>query len=473
MTARHGVVFARVSAPGFVEARMHVVYVAEHGRQPRPFAPLIHYVIETGSVRRLPWQREVATAVRLLLDFLAALGASADGLDTGTFRGFAETLLSGTRHLDDERLRALRWQPVSRQRARRCLHVLTAFLDWMCEHAGRPSINPWRAATPAERLVRLRHLETQRAEALLGHAAYRHRDAEFAGQVREVDLRSPSANTVFAEVRAFDERAFGRLLVHGFARSAPPLAPLHRRTRLRDVLIAILLHGGGLRLAEPFHLFVEDVCEDPLRPGSALVRLFHPEQGRAPEEDGARWRDREHYLRDRWRRLPRTLERGRFRAGWKNLALSDRAARCAFVTWFPTHWGEEFLRLFRLYLRHRPRGQHPFLFASEHPAHCGEPYTVEAFKQAHAHAVRRIGLVPAKARGTSPHGHRHAYGKRLRQAKVDPLFIQRAMHHRSRHSQLVYTGATHAEVAAALRVAETKMAAPLPLFKKDQDDETE
>lgn len=474
MIVRHVVVVAAVAMAGLPEARMSVIYAVPEEAPPVPFLPWIHYVQETDGLRRLAWQREAAGAIRDLLDFVATSGADAGEIDKDTLRVFAAALLSGTRALGEPFERhGLHWPPRSRNRATRCLSLVTAFLDWLAERTGRPSANPWRTATPAERLVRLRHLDKRAARSLLSHAAYRHRDAVAAGEVREVTVARKAADAPFDEARAFDDALFERLLLRGFGRRAPDHAPLTHRLRLRETLIAILLHGGGLRLSEPFHLYVGDVREDPLRPGSALVRLFHPEQGRAPEEDGQRWRHREHYLRDRWHRLPRTLERGRFQAGWKNLALSDGQAKCGFVEWFPAHWGQVFLLLFRLYLQNRPRGAHPFLFVSEHLAHRGEPYTIEAFEQAHAQAVRRVGLVPIKARGTTPHGHRHAYGKRLRRAGVEPLFIQRAMHHRSPHSQLVYTKPSMDEVAAALRAADARMSVPTPFFFDEPIDEND
>ncbi len=469
MNARHLVVVAGVSMPGTPETRMSVIYAVPKDSPPEPFVPWIDYVQQTGGLRRPAWQRDAAAAVRDLLDFVAATGADAKSIGKDTLRDFAEALLTGTQALDGSFERAMGWPPRARDRAAHCLNRVTAFLDWLAERSGRLSANPWRTATLAERLVRLRHLDKRAASSLLSHAAYRQRDAVAADLVREVRLARKASDAPFDEARAFDEGAFERLLVKGFRRNAPAHAPLARHLRLREALIAVLLHGGGLRRSEPFHLYLSDVREDPLRPGSALVRLFHPEEGRAPEEDGQRWRNREHYLRDRWNRLPRTLERGRFHAGWKNLALSDGHAKCAFVEWFPAHWGEVFLQLFRLYLQHRPRARHPFLFVSEHPAHRGEPYTLESFTQAHDRAVRRIGLVPGKGRGTTPHGHRHAYGKRLRRAGVAPLFIQRAMHHRSPDSQRVYTAPSAAELAEALRSAEARLNAPTPhLFEEDR-----
>jgi len=53
---------------------------------------------------------------------------------------------------------------------------------------------------------------------------------------------------------------------------------------LNPPLITVLLHGGGLRESEPFHLYVSDVAIDPRNTKSALVRLYHPERGKAPED---------------------------------------------------------------------------------------------------------------------------------------------------------------------------------------------
>ncbi len=85
----------------------------------------------------------------------------------------------------------------------------------------------------------------------------------------------------------------------------------------------------------------------------------------------------------------------------------------------------------RTYVRLRPDGEHPYLFVSERCAQRGEPYTADSFRQAHERAVKRAGLDYGKGKGTSPHGHRHAYGTRLTKAKVERRHIARAMHHRN------------------------------------------
>jgi integrase len=84
-------------------------------------------------------------------------------------------------------------------------------------------------------------------------------------------------------------------------------------------------------------------------------------------------------------------------------------------------------------------------------------YTLTQYNKAHAAACERIGLTVSKALGTTPHGHRHAYGRRLRSAGVDKPFIRRFMHHASLESQEVYTQANTRETVAELEAAAQRL----------------
>ena len=133
------------------------------------------------------------------------------------------------------------------------------------------------------------------------------------------------------DVKDFPSGRIHDLLLSGFVVRNKQRSPaIYERLSLKDILITILLHGGGLRLSEPFHIFTSDVGTDPQNPNSVVVRLYHPEQGAAPEDyvDPISGRpipgDREEYLRMRWRMQPRTLVEGRFKAGWKDLLLFDQ-----------------------------------------------------------------------------------------------------------------------------------------------------
>jgi len=77
-------------------------------------------------------------------------------------------------------------------------------------------------------------------------------------------------------------------------------------------------------------------------------------------------------------------------------------------------------------------------------------YTMAHYERAHARACRRIGLVVGKEVGTTPHGHRHAYGRRLVAGGFQPIEIKKFMHHHALESQGVYTTPTPKQVMEAL-----------------------
>lgn len=56
-----------------------------------------------------------------------------------------------------------------------------------------------------------------------------------------------------------------------------------------------------------------------------------------------------------------------------------------------------------------------------------------------------------KIEGTTPHGHRHAYGQRLARDGADPLLIKNAMHHASITSSQTYTQPTTTQKRQSLR----------------------
>ena len=82
---------------------------------------------------------------------------------------------------------------------------------------------------------------------------------------------------------------------------------------------------------------------------------------------------------------------------------------------------------------------------------------MENYKQMHRRAVERIGLGVSRLGGTIPHGHRHAYGRRLTRAGVDPVLRKKALHHKALASQGVYTAPNMAEVMRALNAAVGKL----------------
>jgi integrase len=96
---------------------------------------------------------------------------------------------------------------------------------------------------------------------------------------------------------------------------------------------------------------------------------------------------------------------------------------------------------------------HPYAFISYERKNLGKPYTLNAFNKSYAAAMARIGLTTAKVEGRSPHGHRHAYGRRLTRAGIDPIIRKKALHHASLESQIPYTTQGIADVTRAFSEA--------------------
>lgn len=224
------------------------------------------------------------------------------------------------------------------------------------------------------------------------------------------------------------------------------------------MLITLLLHGAGFRESEPFHLYISDVFPDPANPRQAKVLIHHPRHGAAPADwrnkvGNSRKGNRAEYLAQQFGLVPRSEVMDRRHAGWKG-GMHD-AAYYKQAYWFLPEYGEWFLQLWHRYLEQvaRIERNHPFAFINLSREPLGAMYTLTQYNKAHASACERVGLTVSKSLGTTPHGHRHAYGRRLRNAGVDKPFIRRFMHHASEASQEIYTQATTSEVLETLKAA--------------------
>ncbi|MGL4508446.1 MAG: tyrosine-type recombinase/integrase, partial [Aeromonas sobria] len=127
--------------------------------------------------------------------------------------------------------------------------------------------------------------------------------------------------------------------------------------------------------------------------------------------------------------------------------------------WFLPEYGEWFLHLWYRYLEQvaRTGRDHPFALINLNRGPAGAMYCLGQYNKAHAAACERIGLSVSKGLGTTPHGHRHAYGRRLKKAGLDKALIRRFMHHASTESQEVYTQPNTREALAALEAAAQRL----------------
>ncbi|CAI8867931.1 Site-specific integrase [Pseudomonas sp. IT-P258] len=413
--------------------------------------PLLDYCLSRSHDRSLTWMSKVTRSVRMFLEYLQSNPAERDTYRL--FQNFAQRLYTGTfdieTGLDPS---GLCWAPRSPQDASHIVTQLTDFFDWLGKMRPEAALlNPRYAGGAFDRQTDEAAYQFRRSRAFLGHTwAANAAPTETGHRVR--GRRLPQVER--SEPPAFPEERFEELIAKGFRTAG--------RQDYRGMLITLLLHGAGFRESEPFHLYISDVFPDLVCPRQAKVLIHHPSHGAAPadwcdEKGKPRKGKRTEYLAQRFGLMPRTEVMDRRHAGWKG-GMHD-AAYYKQAYWFLPEYGEWFLQLWYRYLDQvaRIERDHPFAFINLSREPVGAMYTLAQYNKAHATACERIGLAVGKALGTTPHGHRHAYGRRLRSAGVDKSLIRRFMHHASEESQEVYTRATAREALAALNAAAQRL----------------
>ena len=412
---------------------------------------LLDYCIYRSHDRSLTWMVKVTRSVRMFLEYLQTNPSERDTYRL--FQNFAQRLYTGTFDreigLDPS---GLCWAPRSPQDASHIITHLTDFFDWLGEMRPEAArVNPRYAGGAFDRQTDEAAYQYRRGKAFLGHTwAKNASPAETGHRVR--GRRFPRVEK--SEPPAFPEQRFEELLFKGFG--------IPGRHDYRGMLITLLLHGAGFRESEPFHLYIPDVFPDPANPNQSKIYIHHPSYGTAPTD----WRDergRQHkgnrgeYLARQFSLAPRTDLMDRRHAGWKGGTHDGPYYKQAY--WFLPEYGEWFSHLWYRYLEQvaRVERDHPFAFINLHREPIGAMYTLTQYNKAHAAACERIGLTVGKVHGTTPHGHRHAYGRRLRVAGVEKELIRRFMHHASLESQELYTRANNREALAALEAAAQRL----------------
>lgn len=419
--------------------------------------PLLDYCLSRSHDRSLEWMRKVVRSVRLFVEYLSCNALERDNYKL--FMNFAQRLYSGTYdRVTGSDPSGLGWSPMNARAARAIVSSLTEFFDYLAEiRPAAAELNPKYAGSAYDRGIDEAAYQYRRDRAFLGHTwATTAINASGTGGRRVRPARAVTTERV--EPPAFPEEHFARLMTEGFK--------VGNRYDYRAMLITLLLHGAGFRASEPFHLYTTDVVPDPTNHRTAVVLIHHPSEGAAPSD----WRDergkqktgtRAAYLHEKWGLSPRHEQWGSKEAGWKGGAHEESFGSVFFrAYWFVPAYGELFMLIWYRYLEQLAMidRSHPYAFVNTAREPRGSPYSINQYNKAHAAAVRRIGLEVSKAAGTTPHGHRHAYGRRLAAAAVKPEFIRRFMHHTAVESQLTYTQPTQREVLGALRSANETLA---------------
>jgi len=419
--------------------------------QQGPLQSLIEFLRHLGSPSATS-QRKAAVAVGMLWDYFVATQPTQPAEQAVFLSSFVSRLATGTVDTDGNDPLDLNWYPLSASRAREVVRIVTAFSDFCALQVGTEPLNPLVPATFPQRIAAFRRYEHQSVTSMLKHLFTPEIIARRAAVARKATVeRAPTKAKDAPPYFPFSHTM--ALFQDGFRRATT--GPTWERYQIRDMLIALLQRFGGLRVSEPFHLWVGDVepeIDNPLDSewGTvARVRVFHPRDGTITYNDKLTrkrlYTSRAEYLMSQWGRIPRDqMKWDGMWAGWKDPLLDDNPDNAMTVHWYPRIMGAYFWHLYQMYLRHLlPSGlDHPYLFVNldeSRDGTYGEPYRIESYTEQLEKAVTRIALASSKRDGTTSHGLRHAYAQSLRASDVSEKVIQIALHHKSLLSQQVYT----------------------------------
>lgn len=422
------------------------VLITEHG----VVSSLIDYLLDNHHLSP-SWQRVVVQATKLLLEYMEANQHNFSD-PRALFQAFASRLYTGTIGDDGLDPSGLGWVPASRTTSNRHVSVLRGVTDYLADLYVVPAMNPLLSASTYDQRLNYAAWHRRNSNDFLGHIKSK-AVANNIEKARNIRGRR-TLSKVDDDAVAFPEKLFQAIYMDGFGGAIDP------RCAVRDQLILIMMHGAGLRESDALHLWVMDVQEHPLIEDGGLVRIYHPEEGKAPDD----WRGRKGattratYLREEYALTARNLLQGTRRVGWKT-RMVDHADGYIQLHWFPPRFSVLFMKLWKVHVRYLTTVErhHPYAFVSYDNSAKGQPYTLQAFNGNYKRALTRIGQTVSKPEGRSSHGHRHAFGRRLARAGVPTQIIRKALHHASLESQKRYTAPGIADVSSALSAAQERL----------------
>lgn len=366
------------------------------------------------------------------------------------FSSFVERLSSGTIDENGNDPSGLYWNTTPASTVSKTISHITDFTDYIFFLTGNNPVNPQITASSYDKKIQYAAYVRKKEGDFLAHTKTFSSNAT-ARQTRLIRGKVQRSNPE-QEAKRFPEKLFNEFLIHGLATAKDP------RIGLRDMLICLLMHGAGLRVSEALGLWVTDVFEDKSQSSSVIVRIYDEVNGAAPNN----WKSkngltsRKQYLKERYSQKPREEHMGTSHIGEKIARWDNTQEMYCHVHFFPSSFGELFKELWFQYLPYRAAVEDvsPYAFINFNGKTRGKGLNYRTFVDSYERALARISMSQDKDEGRSPHGHRHAYGQRLKNAGVDPLSIQRLMHHASIESQQTYTVTSFKDMSAALSNAE-------------------
>jgi len=391
------------------------------------------------------WKERSVFSLKLLIEYITAVPNYEKV--TELLKSFTEALIAGT--IDYSRIDDpldLYWKPRKNRDANNILFHITHYTDFLALQDGYSSsrFNPFRKASSYEERLNWCAYYHKQSNVFLNHLTSIQKAKHEAQRVRIIGNFSENKFDNEKVIR-FPEDQVERLIFLGFKKKDIP--------DYKAQAITMLMNYGGLRKSEIFHIYVSDITQNPNHPDEALVRVFHPEIGVSPDP---LYKIRTEYLLAETNYKPRNTYRlsERYFSGWKTPLLTSNKGYFE-VIFCPPEKAKEFLITWVNYLKFQRVEPHgidfnPYAFTNSK----GKPETVKNFQRLHKRAVEKIGLVCKKEYGTTEHGHRHAYGYRVRRFGLDQIEIQKAMHHKSPASCLVYIKPTNEDVRNKMKETE-------------------
>lgn len=412
-----------------------------------PYIPLVRYLhLKYLEGYSYSWMNKVVQVTRLFFYFL---GTTTPNGKEGTliFTQFVSALHLGTIK-DGKDPSGLYWKPNSRINANLLINSLNGFLDYVSEFENIKHINPSFNSSNFTKGLSEAALKRKSQNSILGHLQGK-RSVHKMNQSRMIQLdRVTSMNR--ERTFSFPAEYFEDFFEKGFFSN-------NKGSSLRNQLILLLMHYGGLRLSEALSIWQCDISISPFDYSSVSIYLHHPELGIAPYN----WRSRDgsssraSFLDEVYDLKPRNRLMGNFHLGWKSSHL-----QVIEVYWVPKEAGKLFLEKWSEYSFYIPKSlQHPYAFISLSGKSWGQPFSINSFKDAYKKALSKIGLHQNKYEGLSPHSHRHSYGQRLSHLGLDSVFIKKCLHHSSLESQLVYTEPSSNQINSIIKTAANSLEA--------------
>lgn len=400
--------------------------------------------------KSLSWKKKSVSAVILLLRYMDSFSSDKKN-PLEILRLFSRCLSEGTidyESMSDET--GLHWKPRNNKSVADIIWHINKFTDHLNQKNSPSSLppNPFREATSVEQRLNWCALKNKNNSIFLSHLSSNESLMEKSRSVREfMPGKSPFVSGPQKSTKKFAKDEFKMLIEKGFRYADGSYD-------YKSICMVALMHYGGLRISELFHIYLCDITEDPNIEDGAFVLCFHPELGSSPDPAYA---NRKEFLAAEYNLEPRNILVNRYHAGWKSPALKDSENLFFEVIFSSDEASKFFYDAWIKYLslqRVDPPDcfRHPFLFTNN----SGRPETIGNFRDKYARALEKVGLQNSKNLGTSPHGNRHAYGDKLDELGLSETDIQTCMHHKSLFSSAVYRQSSEAEIREKMRLINEK-----------------